>query len=203
MISLKRQVGFTLLEIMVVVFIIGIVVSVVTYNAFGVDPKEEVNEESRRLQVLIDMASDFAVLNQLQMGLYLDLENNTYEFLSLDEDEQWVPVVNQKFFVKREFPEDIKVELSLDGLPWQDEDVLFDREIFDEDLSIRDEGVSIGDEEDLPPPPPQIFILSSGDITPFELRLIHQDESRETEPFYFALQGKDTIPVELIGPEPL
>ncbi len=196
----KHHKGFTLVEILVVVFIIGIVVSTISFQVFQTDHKAKVKEEAQRLQVLVDMASDYAILNQQQLGIYLDLEKNSYEFVSLQKDGQWLPIDGNKFFRKRELPESLVLELNLDGLPWQDEDALFDREIFDEDLSIRDEGVSIGDEEDQPPPPPQIFILSSGDLTPFEIRMEFNDLEGDYPPFYVSLQGKEITPIELVGP---
>ena len=196
----NRQRGFTLVEIMVVVFIIGIVVSTISFQVFQTDYKAKVKEEAQRLQVLIDMASDFAVLNQKQLGIYLDLERNTYEFVSLDKEGQWLPIEDNKFFRKRELPETLALELNLDGLPWLEEDAFFDRDLFDEELSVSDEGVEIGDEEDLPPPPPQILILSSGDMTPFEIRMEFNAIENDYPPFYVALHGKEITPIDLVGP---
>ena len=63
--------------------------------------------------------------------------------------------------------------------------------------SVSDEGVEIGNEEDVPPPHPQIMILSSGEITPFELKLKYLGDDDE---FYYLLSAKDTIPLDREGP---
>ncbi|MFC3122636.1 type II secretion system minor pseudopilin GspH [Agaribacter flavus] len=198
--NLHKQSGFSLLEIIVVLFLLGLIVSVVSFRGFSSNASDEVDEEASRLQVLIELASDFAVLNQLQMGLRIDLDDQSYEFVSL-KDDKWLPIQDNKYFALRELPEDIKLELNLDNLPWEQEDALFDRDLFDENLSVSDESVQIGDEEDIPPPPPQILILSSGELTPFELIFSYEGYDDNVAPFYVSLQGEETIPITKIGPE--
>lgn len=195
--------GFTLLELILVIAVIGLIVSVVSYNVIGRDPADDVEEETRKLQVLFDMASDYAVLNQKQLGLRIDDEKMTYEFVALDDKQKWRPIGSQAIFSLRELPEFVSIELILDDLPWQSQDSLFDTEVFDESLSVSDEGVEIGNEEDIEPPPPQILLLSSGEITPFELRLVYEEPFAQTNPFFFTLQGQEVPPLTRIGPEDL
>lgn len=197
----QQQSGFTLLEIILVVALMGLVVSVVSFNMFGDDPEQALEEKTRRLQVVFDMASDYAVLNQKQLGLRIDDENATYEFVALDEEQKWRPIESQEIFALTELPEFYALELTLDNLPWQSDDSLFDTQVFDEQLSVSDEGVEIGNEEDIEPPPPQILILSSGEHTPFELRLIYDEPFAQTPPFYFSLQGAELPPLTREGPE--
>ncbi|MBT1451395.1 type II secretion system minor pseudopilin GspH [Glaciecola sp. XM2] len=197
------QRGFTLLEIILVVALMGLVVSVVSFNVFDSDPEQGVEEETRRLQVLFDMASDYAVLNQKQLGLRIDDKNVTYEFVELDEQQEWQPIESQAIFELKELPEFYELELSLDNLPWQTDDSLFDTEVFDEQLSVSDEGVEIGNEEDVKPPPPQILILSSGENTPFELKIIYDEPFSQKPAFYFSLLGEEVPPLKREGPEVL
>ena len=65
----NRQRGFTLLEVMLVLLLMGLAAGYVIFNAFSTDPSEQLEREARRLQVVIDMASDYAVLNQQQLGI--------------------------------------------------------------------------------------------------------------------------------------
>ena len=198
---MRKQVGFTLIEILLVLALIGITVSVITFTAVGTNNYDKVEEEAKRFQVVFDMASDFAVLNQRQLGIRIDEEENTYTYVALDDEEQWIEIPDQALFATYEMPEDMFLELNLDDLPWDTEGQLFDRGVFDEELSLRDEGVEIGNEEDIPPPPPQLFLLSSGDITPFELSITYEDAFSDELPITFTLQGNETTPLDRISPE--
>jgi general secretion pathway protein H len=199
----SQQRGFTLLEIILVVALMGLVVSIISFNAFGTDPKKGVEEETRRLQVLFDMASDYAVLNQKQLGLRIDDDAASYEFVTLSDEDKWIPLDSQPIFALKELPEFYTLELTLDNLPWQNDDSLFDTRVFDEQLSVSDESVEIGNEEDIEPPPPQILILSSGEHSPFELRIIYDEPFAEAPAFFFSLQGEDIPPLTRQGPEDL
>ncbi|MFC4698615.1 type II secretion system minor pseudopilin GspH [Glaciecola siphonariae] len=198
----KHQ-GFTLLELILVIAVIGLIVSTVTYNVIGRDPSDEVEQETRKLQVLFDMASDYAVMNQQQLGLRIDDEKMAYEFVALNEEQKWRPIEAQPIFASTELPEYVSVELVLDDLPWKSQDSLFDTTVFDESLSVSNDGVEIGNEEDIEPPPPQILLLSSGEITPFELRLVYDEPFAQNPPFFFTLQGEDVPPLTRLGPEDL
>lgn len=196
-----KQVGFTLLEVIIVLALIGLILASVRFAFFAGNVQKDIEKEVKRLQVVFNMASDYAVINQLEMGLRLDDKEQSYEFVKLDDEEQWVPVEDQKQFEKTYFSEGVYLELILDGLAWENDDSLFDKRIFDEKLSVSEEGVDIGNEEDKAPPPPQVFILSSGEITPFELRMRYEALEIGDESFEFQLQGQDTVPLSLVEPE--
>lgn len=197
----RSQYGFTLIEVVVVLAMIGLILATVRYTVFTGSIKKEIEKEAMRLQVVFNMASDFAVINQLELGLRIDEEKQTYEFVMLDDDDNWVAIETHKHFAQVAFSDGVFVELILDGLEWQNEDSLFDNRIFDEELSVSNEGVQIGNEEDIPPPPPQIFILSSGEITPFELFIRYEPQNLGDDEFELALQGKETVPIELTSSE--
>lgn len=195
----SRQTGFTLLEVIIVLALIGLILSSVRYTIFTENIENDIEKEAKRLQVVFNMASDYAVINQLELGLIIDDEDQSYEFVKLDDDEKWVALDTQKHFTKVFFTQGVYLDVSLEGLPWQDDGSLFDNRIFDEELSVNSDGVDIGNEEDKVPPAPQIFILSSGEITPFELFIRYQPQEIGDEPFEFVLQGKETVPLTLVG----
>ncbi|MBF7074356.1 type II secretion system minor pseudopilin GspH [Glaciecola sp. MH2013] len=198
---MRKQLGFTLLEVLLVLALMGLIISVVTYTALGTNNYDKVEDQAKRFQVVFDMASDYAILNQVQLGIRIDEEESTYTYVTLDDEDNWVDIPDQKLFATYEMPEYMSLELNLEDLPWETEEQLFDRGIFDEELSISDEGVNIGNEEDIPPPPPQLFLLSSGDITPFELSITYEDDFSSDYPITFVLQGKETTPIERLAPE--
>jgi general secretion pathway protein H len=197
----KLQTGFTLIEVMLVLALMGLMISVVSYTALGTNNYDKVNQQAKRFQVVFDMASDYAILNQVQLGIRIDEEQSTYTYVALDDDDDWVELAGQKLFESYQLPEDMTLQLFLDDLPWQQEERLFDRSLFDEELSVSDESVEIGNEEDIVPPPPQLFLLSSGDLTPFELTITFEDTFSNEDPITFTLRAKEVTPIERIVPE--
>ena len=186
---------------MLVLVIMGLTVSYVMFNAFGRSNGEELEKQAQRFQVVFDMAVDFAILNQLQMGVRIDQKENQYVFMVMNEDEQkWYPIEEDKTFASYQLPEKFAMEIQLDGLPWVEEDSLFDEGVFDERLSLDDDEVNIGDEEELLPPPPQILVLSSGDITPFSLTFIFEPDFGNEDPVYYRINATDTPPLDREGP---
>ncbi len=88
----RRQSGFTLLEVMLVLLLMGLVVGTVSFTSLSSSKEAELEEQARRFQVVVNMVSDFAVLNQLQIGLRIETaetEENGYYFVTLDEEQQW------------------------------------------------------------------------------------------------------------------
>lgn len=171
MLSRRHSSGFTLIEIMLVLVIMGLVAGYVVVNAFGNDPQDKLKNEALRFHAVATLASDFAVLNQIEFGLVIDDQRNSYKFVFLDDNDKWVDVPDNPAFVEREIPEEIQIQLLLDGFEWESEETLFSNEsLFSEALSVSTDSVQIGNEEDMPPPPPQVMFLSSGDLTEFTLR---------------------------------
>lgn len=192
--------GFSLIEIMVVLLMIGIAVSVVTLNFSGPDLDKQLLKKAQRFQIVFDMASDYAVMNQLQMGLRVEQEKNQYYFMYLNDEDKWRPITNEELFSEHQLDEEYSLELELDDLPWVEDDSLFDNDIFDEQLSVSEEGTNIGDEEEEEPDPPQIFIFSSGEFTPFNLTFKFEPQFGDELPVYFQVKGIDYTPLTLEGP---
>jgi len=103
--------GFTLIEIMVVVVIIGIMVTfaVLSIGSRGLD--ERLSLEARRLQELISLASDQAVLQGVELG-FVQTETG-YEFLEL-KDGKWIPAGDGPLR-SRDMPEPLFISLTVEG----------------------------------------------------------------------------------------
>lgn len=194
----SRTHGFTLLEVMLVLLLMGLAAGYVVFNAFGASKADLLKSQASRLQVLTDMASDYAVLNQQQLGLRVEEKDNEYVFVYLDEEDEWQRIEDEEIYKPHTLPEPFTFTLNLDNLPWDGEDRLFDREIFDEGLSVSEDGVEIGEEEEKVKPP-QILIMSSGEITPFTLTF-NFDGGFDDAPVYFTLSNRDMPPLTLEGP---
>ncbi|QJR80816.1 type II secretion system minor pseudopilin GspH [Alteromonas pelagimontana] len=195
----SRNSGFTLLEVMLVLLLMGMAASYVVFNAFGASESDRLKEQATRLQVLVDMASDYAVLNQMELGLHIEPEENRYFFSYLDDEDKWQRISEEKIYQDYTLPDPFTMTLNLDDLPWNTEDQLFDRRIFDESFGLDDVDVKIGEEEKRLPPP-QVLIMSSGEITPFTLTFNYEPGFGNDVPAYFILSNEDMPPLQLEGP---
>ena len=88
---IARAGGFTLLEVLVVMIIIGVVVSFAVLS-INTDDKS-LDEESQRLQALIKLAGQESVLQSKELALQFDEDG--YEFLAFD-GKQWQPVADDE-----------------------------------------------------------------------------------------------------------
>lgn len=183
---LIKQQGFTLLEIMLVIALIAIIASSMRLGISFESEKDRKFREVQRMHAVINAAAEYAMLNQVELGLLID--NVSYKFLAFD-GQKWRPMAGQAIFEEHEFTEGVELTLELEGLEWSEDNLLGSVSWSDEDL----------DDEDEEKLTPQIFILSSGDLTPFLIDVTIDTEDEEATTF-FQLKGNFTFPVELIGP---
>lgn len=181
----SQQRGFSLIEILMVLVVIGFATRLVTY-AFDGGAEEELEKQSLRLQTTINMASEFAILNQVELGFHID--EQVFEFLVFD-GEKWITFDREKLFQPIEVDERFKLTLNLDDLAWSQDNLL--------EQSNWRELMSGGDDESLLELKklkiPQVLILSSGEVSAFQLVY----ELKETpEPLYF-IEGEFMAPVNL------
>ncbi|MEO9944799.1 type II secretion system minor pseudopilin GspH [Paraglaciecola sp.] len=197
----QKQTGFTLIEVMLVLLIMGLAVGAVVLNYSGESAQDRLKKQTQRLQIVFNMAADFAVLNQRQLGLRIEEDENTYYFMYLDEEQAWQKLEDDKLLSDHTLPQEFSIELSLTDLPWDTGQSLFsDDDLFEEDFSLSEDGTEIGNEEDKPLDPPQVFIFSSGEITPFSLSLAYEADFGNEQPVYFRVNGQDISPIEMEGP---
>ena len=149
-----RNAGFTLLEILVVIVIIGVMVSMATLSIglLGADRQSE--EEARRVWAVIGQAREEAELQAIDLAIFVGTTD--YEFLRFDtRRNQWLPVVDDKLYAQRTLPEGLRFRLWMEGRELVLKPGLPDR-------SKKDESEKW---------PPQLTVLSSGDVVPFELQI--------------------------------
>ena len=146
-----RSAGFTLLELMVVLVLIGIILSFAALSLRGDDISELMDQETRRLATLLELASDEAILQGEELAVNF-LEDG-YEFLVLREN-SWQSPEDDNLLKAYSLPAEIELRLEVEGEPPELSD-----------FSTQEDGDSEEDPEDSVTP--QVFILSSGEMTPF------------------------------------
>jgi prepilin-type N-terminal cleavage/methylation domain-containing protein len=70
--------GFTLLELLVVLFIVGIIVSIVAVSVGRLRDKTVFTEEARRIYLTTKHAREVAILDRREIALRINEETNTY-----------------------------------------------------------------------------------------------------------------------------
>ena len=153
--------GFTLIEIMVVVVIIAVLASfaVLSIGTRALDDRMET--EARRLQELMTLALDEAVLQGAELGFIQT--GDGYAFLAL-KDGKWLPLEEAGALRGRVLGDPFYLQLRVEGravAPVTDEDERKEAEL-----------------------KPQVLLLSSGEATEFSLAL----RARDYAPHYL-LEG--------------
>ena len=181
--------GFSLLELIIVLVIIGVMLAAITISLSD-RRVDNLKLESQRLHALIQLASDQAVISNRELGLLLD--DKGYQFLHLADDKwQLIPQQSSRRFVSRPWPEDVYSRIEVSGLYNQapeDNRLLREQNQFEEN---QQEKFLL----------PQILMLSSAEVTPFKIRLGWDNDS----PTYMEIRTAVDGTIELKGPvyEPL
>ncbi len=162
----RRARAFTLIELLVVIVLLGILVSLAVLTTGSSSTSRELRDEARRIAALIGVLSDEAVLDSREYGLLVNYEG--YRVLRYDEaDARWREVERRKV---HRLPEWMRLELELDGTPLE---LVAPLKQTDDraGLSDADSRGRSRERNSGPRLEPQLLILSSGELSPFSLRL--------------------------------
>lgn len=191
----NKQLGFTLIEVLLVIVVVGMMVAAIQINFVSNKAEVQLEQETRRFAGIFNLAAEYSLLNNIELGLYLD--QTTYQFVGYD-GVKWTPLNNNEQFSEYQLPDEIKVSLIFDDLPLE-EPSLINRELFvPEDEIIEQMEEELSDNEKLLIP--QVYILSGGDITPFQLVFSYAESSFEQADTSFVVTGLYSTPVTVSGP---
>jgi general secretion pathway protein H len=110
--SLYQTRGFTLIEVITVVFIVGVIISFASLSV-STNEDQRVRDEAERIQHLLNLASEEAILHGRELAMQISQKG--YLFVELDLEGKWVPIANDKLFRQREFPDLFDIELHMWG----------------------------------------------------------------------------------------
>jgi len=134
--------GFTLLELMVVLVLISIIFTFAMLSFGGDDVAELMEQEVRRLETLVVLAADEAIMRGDELGIRFTEDG--YEFMLLQQD-GWQMPQNDRLLHAYSLPDVLALRLQLEG-----DAPVFPGQPTDDDAIT-----------------PHVFILSSGEVTPF------------------------------------
>ena len=147
-----RSYGFTLIELMVVVFIIGLITSAAIIT-FGGDRRDsELDKEAERIDALLEYVREQAELQTRDYGIRIS--DRAYSFVVFDVlQNEWRTNEEDDALREREFPEGMVPSVVLEG-----------RRIV---LNVKKDDKKKGIDEFKP----QIMIFANGDLSSFEISL--------------------------------
>ena len=214
--------GFTLIEIMVVIVIIGIMTAMVALNVVSNDPSRVLTSEAKRFVAVVSQAVDEASFQQQELGI-ISTEDG-YKFVRWEADQEaisiassatptggnsnansasntasnssnnangtpqsappappkptWRLVENDNTLRPYELPEGIRVLLELEESEFVKlgdvQTTNGETELTKTNLNLDDIGPKIDEEEVYEP---SVYILSSGEMTPFRAEFFLEDDS--------------------------
>ena len=163
----KRGSGFTLIELLVVVVIVGIISGMLLLSFGVLGDDRALQQQARRLTSLIELATDEAVMQGRDFGV--EFMQQGYRFVEHDPLlDQWNQIVGDELLRPRQLEEGMELELRLEDRPVSLSQEAADTDV-DEDSGDRERNGYL----------PHFMILSSGDVTPFNLLIVRQADRSE------------------------
>ncbi|WOT05181.1 type II secretion system minor pseudopilin GspH [Shewanella youngdeokensis] len=166
-VSRARQAGFTLMEVLLVVLLMGLAASAVTMSMGGTSQKKALEQLATQFMMATELVLDETVLSGQFLGIVI--ENDSYQYVYFDDKEQWQVLEQDRILSGKQMEDGVELILELDGLPLVQED--------EEQESWFDEPLIEPSAEDKKKhPEPQILLLPSGEMSVFELSFIARNE---------------------------
>ncbi len=171
--SLRSGAGFTLIEVLLVVFLGAIISSLVVISANVIRDDRDVELEAQRLASLVELVAEEAELQGRDFGL--EFIRQGYRFVEYDPFfDTWAEIVGDDTLRPRSLPEDFEFQLVV-----EDKIIELDDVVADTGDGNKDDEEERRDSPLLEKYAPHTMILSSGDLSPFEIRIIRLSDDAE------------------------
>lgn len=182
---MRRHSGFTLLEILLVLVLISLA-SVAVISTLPISVEDGAKKQAQSLYYRIQLLNEEAMLSGRDFGLNLDQKKSRYSFMHLT-SKGWQKLEEQHIPQQTELDSGLALTYTLGGDIWSDKDRLFEPgSLFDEDMFAEQDG-----EKKLPPP--QVFIMSSGEITPVSIAIYPHKRDVERDAWHVVVKENGQI----------
>ena len=169
----RRDSGFTLLEILLVLLLVSLA-SVAVISTLPNRAEDNAKKYAQALFHRVQLLNEEAMLSGRDYGLHINEKKALYDLMYLD-SKGWQRLDKQDMPGQTKLPDNISVVLTLGGDVWGNKERLFNpTSLFDEEMFAELEKEKVL-------PPPQIFIVSSGEVTPFSLSIHSQGKSEPVD----------------------
>jgi general secretion pathway protein H len=166
--------GFSLLELLVVVVIIGILVGTVVLSIGSLGSDRQIEQEVNRLRGLVDLLHEDSLLQSRDYGVMFT--ETGYKFYVYDYQQMaWTETASDKLLAEHTLESPLSMVLVID-----DREVVLKHDFAERDVDT---------------PEPQVMILSSGEVTPFETE-VYRDRGRGHFTLTAELNGKLSVAQE-------
>lgn len=149
--------GFTLIEILVVLVIIGLMAALAVFTMGGSSQQRELEVEVQDLYLRMQVVSEQAVLNNLETGLAID--TTSYQFVVFDDKTQAWETTQERLFQAHSFPTWLSVDTSVSADAPR---------LTNDNKKLR----------------PDVVFFSSGETTPFEIELMAMGQAAPPHRLY-------------------
>lgn len=165
--SSYKQQGFTLLEVMVVLTIIGLMLGIATLSTGGNEQKQEAQQQALRFIAQLDAYRNEAVFQNIDLGLAMD--GSSIQLLKYVD-------INNPAHIQGKTKEEVS---KLKDIPWDayEGNLKAESELpeqFSMTLFQEDKEIDFGELIDDDGVRPAILFLSSDEYTQFKVSLNHQ-----------------------------
>ena len=168
--------GFTLIEILVVVVIIGVLAATVMLSFTGGNLAQELRGEAERAALRMELARSNALQRNREWGVLV--QEDGYSFLELDPyNAIWVEQ-SERPLARVTLPDNMRLRLETEGFE------------LPEMLEPSEEAEDRGEDE---LPEPNLILCSSGEVTPFTLTFAPEWEA---SPWFVRSDGLSRVRAE-------
>ncbi|MCP3129364.1 type II secretion system minor pseudopilin GspH [Shewanella sp. KJ2020] len=166
-----RHAGFTLMEVMLVILLMGLAAAAVTMSIGNSGPQQALERTAQQFIAATELVLDETVLSGYFVGIVV--EKTSYQFVYY-KDSKWHPLEKDRILSEKQMDPGVTLNLVLDGLPLVQEDET-EESWFEEPL------IEPSAEDKKKHPEPQILLLPSGEMSAFELSFIAKTDQGEID----------------------